>query len=359
MLGNSPERRFRCFASWPAFAAFVLLLVAGCARTVKQDAKTGKDGKYKGAKAITLEADEGDASGIVTYPGGDRVDWKLIELPKDKRGTVELELSWKPPRPGLDLAFDVYDEYGTKLGGVKPKKPSAARNSKKKRGKKSLTLENVKGKVYVEVYASNRGDAGKYKLSVKFAELVANATPVFDPGAVPIPDPPKLAAVPPPCDPTAIDAKNPECKGVSPPCDPAKPDKTNPNCSGVATPCDPNALDPTNPSCIPLYPECDPLAIDAKNPKCKGVTKPKAKPVDGVIINVDVNDSGTIITINKGKKEGVDRGWTGEIVSSGGKGISNGDFTVFRVTERQSFAKVKISRDTVNNNLKVKLYPTE
>jgi len=357
MLGNSPG--FRRRATVGLITVLACLVFVSCARNIKQDARTGKDGKYKGAKSVELANNEGDVSGIVTYPGGDRVDWKLIELPVDKSGKLELELSWKPPRPGLDLAFDVYDEWGTKIGSVKPKKPSASKKSKKKRGKKSTSIENAKGKIYVEVYASNRGDAGKYKLYAKFTETVVVAVPVFDPGAQPIPEPPKLAAVPTACDPTAIDDKNPECKGVHPPCDPAKPDKTNPNCSGVSTPCDPNALDPTNPSCIPLYPECDPMAIDPKNPKCKGITKPKAKPIDGSIISVDVNDSGTIITIDQGKKSAVDRGWTGDIVDKNGKPISKGSFTIYKVSERSSFAKVQVSRDIVNKNLTVKLYPPD
>jgi hypothetical protein len=101
------------------------------------------------------------------------------------------------------------------------------------------------------------------------------------------------------------------------------------------------------------------MAIDAKNPKCKGVKKPKAQPIDGQILSVDVNDSGTIITIDQGKKSNVDRGWTGEIVGTSGKAITNGGFTVFKVSERSCFAKVKVTRDVVNKNLQVKLYPPD
>src|SRR5262245_64195004 len=85
----------------------LLLTVAACPKMVPQDEHTGADGKPKGAKKIALENGEGKGRGIVTYPGGDRVDWKLIELPKDKTGTLTLKLSWTPPRPGLDLSFAV------------------------------------------------------------------------------------------------------------------------------------------------------------------------------------------------------------------------------------------------------------
>src|SRR5688500_377131 len=103
--------------------AFGLALVfaAGCVKNVKQDAKTGTDGKVKGARAIEFDAqlNEAETTGVVTYPGGDRVDWKSIALPEGKKGKATIELSWKPPRPGLDLAFDVYDQYGQKIGSVK------------------------------------------------------------------------------------------------------------------------------------------------------------------------------------------------------------------------------------------------
>ena len=143
MLGNSPGFRRR--------ALVLSLLLIGlaslsCARTIKQDAHTGKDGKYKGAKTITLEGNAAEVSGIVTYPGGDRVDWRVIELPADKSGKLDLELSWRPPRPGLDLAFDVYDQYGTKIGSVKSKiSPFWYREMKNRLKKNQLVRRCSKG----------------------------------------------------------------------------------------------------------------------------------------------------------------------------------------------------------------------
>ena len=359
MLGISSRHPLRGLVLCAALTALLTTTLVGCAKNVKQDAKTGADGKVKGAKAITLEANEGEASGIVTYPGGDRVDWKLVELPEGKRGKLEVSLSWRPPRPGLDLAFDVYDDYGQKVGFVKPKKAGAAKKSKKKRGKKSTTIENVQGKYYVAIYASNRGDAGKYKLSVKFVEEVAEVVEVFDMTTVDVPEPPKLAAVYLPCDINAIDPSNPDCKGKHPPCDENKPDKNNPNCTGKHPPCDPNAKDPTNPNCLALYPECDLNAIDKTNPKCAGKRKPPPPAIDGKIQDVSESDQGSIITIDKGTKAQVDRGWTGYITTSNGKKVDKGDFTVYRVTERQCFAKVKLSRDALQNYKNVKLVPPD
>jgi len=353
MLGNSPDalldRRVRLVLAAVAIAAVGL---AGCPRNVKQDAHTGGDGKYKGAKPVNLDQNEGEASGIVTYPGGDRVDWKLIELPEGKAGAITLELTWKPPRPGLDLAFDVYNEFGRKLGGVKPKKPSAAKKSKRKRGKKSVTIDGVRGKIYVEVYASNRGDAGKYKLAVSFAE--SGGGPVFDLGSLPIPEPPRLAAVFPKCDLNNIDEKNPDCKGASKPCDVKNYDPNLPSCANICP--DPKKPDATIEACVKYFPECDPDNIDKTNPKCTNV-KATVKPMSALITAAEVQGSGTVIHINKGIKDGVDRNWHGEIVDGTGKPVQNGSFTIYRAQEKKSFAKVKLSRDVVNKNLNVNIYP--
>jgi hypothetical protein len=355
MLGNSPDvlarGRVRLALVGALITAFVL---AGCPKNVKQDAHTGSDGKYKGAKAVTLENMEGEASGIVTYPGGDRVDWKLIELPEGKVGSLTLELSWRPPRPGLDLAFDVYNEWGRKLGGVKPKKPSAAKKSKKKRGKKSVTIDGARGKIYVEVYASNRGDAGKYKLKVAFAESVVEAAKTFDLTGVSIPDPPRLAAVYPQCDVNNIDEKNPDCAGKSKPCDLKAYDPNLPACKDICP--DPKKPDATIEACWKYFPPCDEENLDKTNPNCTGKTQ-KAKPTSAIITAAEVTGGGTIIHINKGTKDGVDRGWTGNIVDGTGKAVQNGGFTIYKAQEKKSFAKVKLSRDVVNKNLTVQLLP--
>ena len=44
-----------------------------------------------------------------------------------------------------------------------------------------LMTKSRRGKIYIEVYASNRGDAGKYKLKAAFSERVSEAVKVFDP----------------------------------------------------------------------------------------------------------------------------------------------------------------------------------
>jgi hypothetical protein len=330
-----------------------LALLVGCAHNVAQDKATGADGKPKGAKKVTLEQNEGKTTGIVTYPGGDRVDWRLVELPEGKRGTLDLRLKWTPARPGLDLAFDVYDEYGTKVGGVKPRKGG-------KKGAKKTSIANARGKYLVQVYASQRGDAGKYTLNVAFQEELG-----IDPSKLEIPDPPKLPAVPDapiPCDETSFDKKNPACKLVCP----SPPDMAWPACSGKCpTPADinipachatmacPNPPDRRVKSCLPLFPPCDPAKRDPGNPNCDNFKRP---PVTARIINVQVTGSGeAIITVNRGSEKGVAEGWKGQVVGSSGQAVNGGGFTVIRVTKREAVGKVRLTTDQLNQNPNVVL----
>src|SRR3990167_3874163 len=193
-----------------AALGLAILLALSCAHNVPQDKATGPDGKNKGAKSLTLENGEAKASGIVTYPGGDRVDWKLIELPEKARGILDVKLQWIPPRAGLQLAFDVFDEYNHQV--TASKKPGKKKSRSRVR---TASLDNAKGKYYIRVYAVGRGDAGKYKLTVEFKEQQGEMA--IDLTKVEIPEPPKLSAIPEveaTCDEFTFDPKNPACRTV-------------------------------------------------------------------------------------------------------------------------------------------------
>jgi hypothetical protein len=351
MLGKSAGHRALAIVS----RLGLVLVLATCAKMVPQDKATGEDGKVKGAKAITLDGGKGKSSGIVTYPGGDRVDWKVIELPQDKVGELRLKLSWIPPRPGLGLGLDVFDQHG--------KLVESERGGKKKSVRKTLrtSLMPAKGKYWVRVYAKNRGDAGKYTLRVEFDESMG-------PAGVEIPDPPRLPAVPEaevPCDELSFDKKNPACRSVCP----NPPDPNWPACKGVC----PNLPvgDANNPACWPKmdcpavpdrrikacfdkFPPCNPAAKDPQNPKCDNY---KAPPVKGKVINVQASSDGVIITINKGEDKQVEKGWTGKILrKDNGKPMNNGDFVISRVGKRESVGKVKgLTADQVSANRDVLL----
>jgi hypothetical protein len=321
-----------------AFTLAAAVLAVGCYKTVDQHENTGEDGFYEGADILQLDAsDRVEVEDTVSYPGGDRIDWTAVELTKGMQGIVTVELSWVSPRPGGDLSFIVYDRYG-KIGSAKPKE----HRTRKKRGKKSVTIADVSGTLFIEVYASLRSDAGEYELTVSF-----EATRSKKPGELSVPMPPRIAAIYPPCDLKAIDESNPDCVG-----------KTAP---AVVVPCNPKALDRDNPECLPYYPECDAKNIDTTNPKCDGVTPVAPDPIvlEAMVTDWDNSGTGTKITINIGSKDGVEKGWTGYLVdsASGKKAtpLENGTFTIDSVKPEASYGKVKASPTIVKKNLSVRL----
>jgi len=351
MLGKS---------GWTSSLAFALLIVASCAHNVAQDKSTGADGKTKGAKQIQMENGEGKAAGIVTYPGGDRVDWKVIEVPDKKMGILDMKLQWTPPRPGLQLAFDVFDEWYTPI--VTSKKSAKKKSRSRVR---TATVDNAKGKYYIRVYAVNRGDAGKYKLTVDFKESTG---PIgIDLAKVEIPEPPRLAAIPEAeqtCDEFQFDIKNPACRTV---CPPAGAPPGWPACAGKC----PSPPDPQNPACwdkvcpnpptsrakackLKDFPPCDRNAPDPENLKC-GI---KANPIAGRVIKAEVQGNDTVITIAAGSDQGVDKSWVGKVMRADSESpLEGGDVIVIRVGKRETVGRVKLTTDIINRNPRVKLSP--
>ncbi|HEY5924710.1 MAG TPA: hypothetical protein VIV11_23685 [Kofleriaceae bacterium] len=344
-----------------AAIGFAILVGLSCAHNVSQDKATGPDGKVKGAKALTFENNEARSNGIVTYPGGDRVDWKLVELPEKKTGILDIKLQWNPPRPGLQLAFDVFDEWNTMV--LQSKKAS----KKSKSRVRTAVLDNAKGKYFIRVYAMNRGDAGKYKLTVDFKESTGPMS--IDLLKVEIPEPPKLAAVPETeatCDEFTFDVKNPACRTV---CGAGAP-KGWPGCAGKC----PDPPDPTVEACWDKvcpspptsrskacmrdvnknFPPCDKSNPDLDNPKCNI----KAAPVTGRVIKTEVQGSEVVVTIAVGSDQGVGKGWTGRVLRGDtDSAIDGGDVTVIRVGKRETVGKVRLTIDQVSANPKVKLSP--
>lgn len=353
MLGKSVGRR------WLQIG--LLVVVAACAHNVAQDSSTGEDGKVKGAKTLTFENGEAKASGIVTYPGGDRVDWKLIELPENQKGSLDLKLQWTPPRPGLQLAFDVFDEWNTPIAGSK-------KASKKSKARvKTASISGAKGKYFVRIYAVGRGDAGKYKLTAEFKELTAG--PLFDPLKLEIPEPPKLAAVPEPevpCDEFQFDPKNPACRNVCPKQNPppgwpacanvcpTPADANLPSCQ-ASMPC-PNPPDRRVKACKKsMWPKCNLASPDPLNPNCDDA---KADPVVTRVLKNEVQGSETIITIGAGSNSGIAKGWRAVVLRGDtDQPLSGGDVQVIRIDKAATVGKVRLTTDQIKANDRVKFSP--
>lgn len=291
-------------------AAFAILFALSCAHNVPQDKASGPDHATKGAKSMNLENGEAKTTGIVTYPGGDRVDWKVIELPEKKTGDMDIKLSWTPPRPGLQLAFDVFDEWHKQV--VQSKRRGRRRSTSRVR---TASIDDAKGKYYIRVYAVGRGDAGKYKLTVEFKE--SNGPMAIDVTKVEIPEPPRLAAVPEPeatCDEFTFDVKNPACRSV---CPAANAPPGWPACKGKC----PEPADVNNPACwntmaCPNPPDRRVKSCPkSKWPKCQDINNPdpnnpncddaKAEPVMARVIKTEIQGGQVLITVSGGSDQGV------------------------------------------------------
>lgn len=287
--------------------AALALGLAGCPKNVPQELHTSKDGRPKGARKITLD-DDGEGRSkrdIVTYPGGDRVDWKSFEVPAGKFGSLRIKLAWEPPRSGLDLAFNVFDPYYARIAQAKPT-PDSGRRTKR------VTIENVEGgKYFIQVYAPRRGDAGTYRVEVRFTEALR--PPDKTASVRQIPDPPTLPALPEPGDPSAT----PTASGGG---------------GGGGTP--------------------------AANPTPTATEPPEVKPVAARIVKYQVSSSGSlVVTVDKGKNAGVENGWKGQVLAGSGKPLEGGQFTITKVTGAESLGKISLSVDQIKSNRKVLLTP--
>ena len=335
------------------------LAIVACAHNVPQDEHTGADGRFAGAREIRLENGGAKVRGIVTYPGGDRVDWRFVELDKDKLGQLDIDLNWQAPRPGLKLNFDVFDQWNTQLATGK-------RSGKHAR---TASIDGAKGKYFIRVYAVGRGDAGSYKLALDFKEQPPDIK--MNLANVPVNDPPKLAAVPvdKTCDESkgdTFDPKNEACFNVCPVNAPAPPHWTA--CDG---PCTVN--DPANPACLDkfcpnpptvrskacmankaIFPPCNPASPDPENWNC---IKPK-DPVTARAIDIKISGGDTIVTVAVGSDNGVDRSWKGVLLrGESSDPLVGGNVTVINVTKRRTVVKVHLPSDLVQQNPQIRLTP--
>lgn len=305
--------------------ALACLVVCGaCANNVAFDKATGPDGRVKGAKPVVLSDNSGSAKGIVTYPGGDRIDWRMIELPEGANGQLDLEMTYSTPRPGLRLTFDVFNQWN------EPVKDAAVSG----RGRiKTASVAKASGKYFVRIYAPRRGDAGQYKLKAEFKPSVELAT--FKPLSVPVPDPPKLAEIPEPAMPcTTFDALNPTC-GTA--CPPGSPPEWK-GCPKPTTP--PGGTGPTG----PVEPPPPPVV--------------KAKPITARVLKVAVNADGLEVTLGAGSEHLVGKDWKAVVLRGVTTSpLSGGSATIVRVNKTTTVIQVKLTTNQMAENSNVQLSP--
>ncbi len=301
--------------------AWLLVVVAACANNVPQDRSTGPDGKVKGAIPIVLEEGEAKVRGIVTYPGGDRVDWKRIELPANARGRLDLSMSWTTPRPGLKVAFDVFDQWNIPVINAS----SNARTSRTR----SATIDKAKGTYFVRIYAPKRGDAGAYTMQAAFTA----EPPPQDPNwllKLPVNGPPKLADVPPP--PSTCDVHDPHDPVCATMCAPGAP-MTWKGCVAPPTP--------------PTPPVAPPVVV---------VVVPD--PVVARVLRFDISADGLDLTLSVGSEQGVTKAWRSQVLrGESASPLAGGGGKIVKVNKRTTVVRVSLTPDMIKTNPNVQLAP--
>jgi len=299
-----------------------LVVVAACANNVPQDRATGPDGRVKGAQPIALQEGEGTVRGIVTYPGGDRVDWKLIELPAGRRGRLDLQMSWTTPRPGLKVAFDVFDQWNIQVVNA-----SASARAGRMR---SATIDRAKGTYLVRIYAPRRGDAGAYTMKAAFSP----DAPPPDPGllGLQISDPPKLPDVPPP--PSTCEVHDPHDRACDQVCAPGAP--------------------LTWKGCVAPPPVTPPVATPVTPP----VTPAVAAPIVTRVLKFEISPEGLELTVAAGSAHGVGKGWTANVLRGTSMStLAGGTGTIIRVNKQTTIIRVNLTTNAINANPQVQLAP--
>jgi len=337
-----------------------LIVVGACARNVRQDQATSTDGKIAGAKHLELEDGVATDTGIVTYPGGDRVDWKQIELPDKQHGALDIRLTWRTPRPGLQVAFDVFDRWNARV----------ASSRKTTRRSRHLTIAKASGTYFIRVYAPRRGDAGQYRLGIEFD---GREEPRKDPMSVEVDNPPKLADLPPinqtvACDVYKFDFENPDCHDK---CPAVNPPASWPGCRNTCTATPP---DPAIPACAKdmdcppggdirvrtcrpadFRPCPDPKHPDPTNLNCLEFQYP---PVVSRIGRKMVVGGEVEVLIMAGSAANIDTDWTGVVLQGDSdRPLPGGAIRLLRLDVNTVVGRVKLTAQQVEANRRVRLSP--
>ena len=296
-------------------------LGAACASNIGQHDNSGPDYRPDGAELIELEDGEGSAIDIVTYPGGDRVDWKKVELPEDFAGVLQVRLMFQPPRDGLEVSFEVYDASFERVAVADPPPGTGARMVE------AEVVPAFGGIYYFHIFAPTRRDAAEYMLAVRKQRQDVSAYIDDDDGGVlpRIPDPPTLPAIP--TGDTEVAERGGGQQGGG--------QQGGGGLQGGGEPA---------PSPDPEPPEEPEKALE---------------PVRARVVTYQLGSDGAVIlTVNRGTNDGIERGWSGQMMmGSSGRPLRGGTFTVTRVTSGEAVGQARVSVDQIRANREVLLAP--
>ena len=273
-----------------AFAA------AGCGPKYPTHNGYKKKQKKPWAKAKEADFDEaGDAEidGTISWKKRRRARWYAINVSRYSNLSVTLRGEQVgSTEDEFDLAFELISERGKVLIRADKEEDDAGEEEKTRK-----VAELDRGLYWLHVFAQNRMDAATFNVRIKLEPVTAPDESTFPREVTYVG---KLAAVP-PVDDTPVAAKPPKCRGK----------------------------------------KCKRRVVNKPPPKSNSK---KAR-----LISVSARKDGrTSITIGLGKSQGITKGSRGKVVTSSGKSIQGGSFTITRVSATKAWASVRASLDAVN-----------
>ena len=140
---------------WAVVALFGLmalgLFLSAC--KVRPDEKSGGDEERHKAKPLKVGESQSDS---VDYKGGDRTDWKVIELEDTGILTIEVALD----NPKTNVSVFLFDKYGKQVAKVVHTKDDENPLIR-------LIADAVPGRYFVRIQAEHESDKTGYSINAK------------------------------------------------------------------------------------------------------------------------------------------------------------------------------------------------
>lgn len=299
------------------YAASALWACGGPQVPTHDGYRSNWDEGWEKPRPLELDEDnEAEVDGELSYPKRRRVRWYSVTLPGD--GELEMVLTNSPlgvvseeeeeeedAEDPFDVGFELYDQnYKMLLRADKGEDDAGDRK------KARTAYELRKGTYLVHVFLQRRLDEAEYTLRVKYSSGQVEPQTNFPKEVAYVED---LAVVP-----ALDDAPPPEKK------------KPRPRCRGSKCKKKPRGDDPPK-----------------KDPEETGTTPTADKLRVKIIVVRGQSGGGTAITVAAGTDRGVDKGWTGQVVTKKGQAIPGGEFTITSAKNTSARGSVNISPDAV------------
>ncbi len=352
----------RAIAGSVALAVVVALAPSvGCGPTIPKHNGERSSKPWKKAKTLSFDEDnEAVVNGTVSYPKRVRSRWYEVTLPGDGELTIKMDVSPLGGRTDMNLGFELLDDGWNVITRRYPDPGGAggAHKAKAKKAKKAddgddddddygddddddddsvaeaelqweqTLIELHKGRYWIHVYTLGRLDVADFSMRVKYRSGEAKRLTNFPKGVAYYDS---LPVVPAFDDAPAVNCKSCDCRHDA-------------RCKSDCGKC--HRSHSTHHTSV----DCDTCSCSSSSCKRKCSEKcsgPVAGATNARILRMVAAGAGTRIILNRGSAHGVAVGWKGTVTGQGGKAISNGGFTVQKVSTSTCEGVVGAAPDTV------------